>query len=150
MEETPMYTTLEKTLFLKGVTLFKDIPGEEVAHIAQIADTINLESNEVVFEDGDPGDSMFIIVDGEVRIHKEGKEIATLGDSEFIGEMAILDQEPRSASATTQEETVLLRISGRFLRSDGIPDGYRAGNYESSDKETAGSDSVGRPLVCRC
>ena len=112
MEETPMYTTLEKTLFLKGVTLFKDIPGEEVAHIAQIADTINLESNEVVFEDGDPGDSMFIIVDGEVLIHKEGKEIATLGDSEFIGEMAILDQEPRSASATTQEETVLLRISG--------------------------------------
>ena len=112
MEETPMYTTLEKTLFLKGVTLFKDIPGEEVAHIAQITDTINLESNEIVFEDGDPGDSMFIIVDGEVRIHKEGKEIATLGDSEFIGEMAILDQEPRSASATTQEETVLLRISG--------------------------------------
>jgi len=112
MEEIPMYTTLEKTLFLKGVTLFQDISGEEVSHIAQIADTINLGPEEVLFEDGDPGDSMFIIVDGAVRIHKEDKEIAALGDTEFIGEMAIMDQEPRSASATTLEETVLLRISG--------------------------------------
>lgn len=110
-EDDSMYTTLEKTIFLKGVELFEDIPGEEVAHIAQIAETIHFSPNEIIFKDGDPGDAMFIIVDGKVHIHKEEKHIATLGNAEFVGEMAILDQEPRSASATTQEETVLLRIS---------------------------------------
>ena len=55
---------------------------------------------------------MFIIVDGNVRIHKDEKDIVTLSKGEFIGEMALLDQEPRSASATTEEETVMLRIEG--------------------------------------
>ena len=53
---------------------------------------------------------MFIIVDGRVRIHKNESEIAVLSKGEFIGEMALLDQEPRSASATTLSETVLLKI----------------------------------------
>ena len=53
---------------------------------------------------------MFIIVDGRVRIHKNESEIAVLSKGEFIGEMALLDQEPRSASATTLRETVLLKI----------------------------------------
>ena len=53
---------------------------------------------------------MFIIVDGRVRIHKNECEIAVLSKGEFIGEMALLDQEPRSASATTLSETVLLKI----------------------------------------
>jgi len=55
---------------------------------------------------------MFIIVDGAVRIHKGEKEIAFLSKGKFIGEMALLDQEPRSASITTTEETTLLEING--------------------------------------
>ncbi|MFQ6674282.1 MAG: cyclic nucleotide-binding domain-containing protein, partial [Fidelibacterota bacterium] len=118
LEEMPMYSTLEKTIFMKGVDLFQDIPGEEVSHAAQIAQEVQLPSEEPIFHEGDPGDSMFIIVAGKVRIHKSGRsaegqrEIAVLSKGEFMGEMALLDQEPRSASATTLEDTVLLRISG--------------------------------------
>ena len=112
LEEKPMYSTLEKTIFMKGVDLFHDISGEEVSHAAQITEEVHLGQDETIFEEGDLGDSMFIIVDGAVRIHKGNKEIAVLSKGKFIGEMALLDQEPRSASVTTTEETVLLKING--------------------------------------
>ena len=107
-----MYSTLEKTIFMKGVDLFRDISGEEVSHVAQIAEEREFGKEQVIFEEGDAGDSMFIIVDGAVRIHKGEKEIAVLSKGKFIGEMALLDQEPRSASITTTEETMLLEING--------------------------------------
>ncbi len=107
-----MYSTLEKTIFMKGVDLFRDISGEEVSHVAQIAEEREFGSEQIIFEEGDAGDSMFIIVDGAVRIHKGDKEIAVLHKGKFIGEMALLDQEPRSASVTTTEETTLLEING--------------------------------------
>jgi len=117
-KEEQMYSTLEKTVFLKGVDLFKDISGEEVSHVAQIANEIHLPLDERIVTEGDAGDSMYIIVNGLVRIHKfeessgSEKEIATLSNGEFIGEMALLDQQPRSASATVKEEAVLFHING--------------------------------------
>ena len=107
-----MYSTLEKTIFMKGVDLFRDISGEEVSHVAQIAEEIEYDSKQTIFEEGDVGDSMFIIVDGAVRIHKGNKELAVLSKGKFVGEMALLDQEPRSASVTSTEETTLLEING--------------------------------------
>ena len=112
LKEAPMYSTLEKTIFMKGVDLFRDISGEEVSHVAQIAEEREFGKEQIIFEEGDAGDSMFIIVDGAVRIHKGEKEIAVLSKGKFIGEMALLDQEPRSASITSTEETTLLEING--------------------------------------
>ena len=112
LKETSMYSTLEKTIFMKGVDLFRDISGEEVSHVAQIAEEIEYNSEQTIFKEGDVGDSMFIIVDGAVRIHKGDKELAVLSKGKFVGEMALLDQEPRSASVTSTEETTLLEING--------------------------------------
>ncbi|MFQ6616696.1 MAG: cyclic nucleotide-binding domain-containing protein [Fidelibacterota bacterium] len=112
MEDIPMYTTLEKTIFMKGVDLFRDIPGEEVSHVAQIAEEVVCPSGKDIFDEGDAGDSMYIIMNGTVRIHKNDKEIAVLREGEFMGEMAVLDQESRSATATATDDTVLLEITG--------------------------------------
>ena len=111
LQDISMYSTLEKTIFLKGVDLFRDISGEEVSHVAQIADEIQFLKGKIIFEEGDVGDSMFIIVDGTVKIHKGEKKIATLSKGKFIGEMALLDQEPRSASVTATDDTILLQIN---------------------------------------
>ena len=112
LKEASMYSTLEKTIFMKGVDLFRDISGEEVSHVAQIAEEIEYGSEQTIFDEGDVGDSMFIIVGGAVRIHKGDKELAVLSKGKFVGEMALLDQEPRSASVTSTEETTLLEING--------------------------------------
>ena len=112
LKEASMYSTLEKTIFMKGVDLFRDISGEEVSHVAQIAEEIEYGSEQTIFDEGDVGDSMFIIIDGAVKIHKGDKELAVLSKGKFVGEMALLDQEPRSASVTSTEETTLLEING--------------------------------------
>jgi CRP-like cAMP-binding protein len=105
-----MYSILEKTLILKSVELFQEIPGEMLSNIAQISDELSLEAEESIFMDGDYGDSLYIIIDGEVSIIKEKKEIALLGNGKCIGEMALLDQEPRSADAICITSCILLKI----------------------------------------
>lgn len=112
LEDMPMYTTLEKTIFMKGVDLFRDIPGEDVYHMAQIAEEVVYAEGRNIFNEGDAGDSMYIIMNGAVQIHKNEKEIAVLKEGEFVGEMALLDQQPRSATATAADDSVLLQIRG--------------------------------------
>lgn len=105
-----MYSILEKTLILKSVELFREIPGEMLSNIAQISDELSLEAEQHIFMEGDHGDSLYIIIDGEVSVIKEKKEIALLGNGKCIGEMALLDQEPRSADAICVTACILLKI----------------------------------------
>jgi CRP-like cAMP-binding protein len=105
-----MYTTLEKAVFLKSVSLFQNIPAERVADIAQVAVETSVPANTVLFREGERGDSLYIVLDGCVRVHKGGRDLASLTQGGCVGEMAVLDQEPRSADATVVEDSTLLRI----------------------------------------
>lgn len=105
-----MISTVEKVLFLKGVDLFKSIPSEELSHIAQITEEIEYASEQQVFAQGDQGDAMYLIVDGQVKVHSGEQIFAELGSRQCFGEMAILDAEPRSASITSMSELTLLKI----------------------------------------
>jgi len=76
-------------------------------------------AGEVLFREGEHGEEMFVIQSGVVRITKhvggEERPLATLGRGEFIGEMAILNEKPRTATATVVEDARLLVIGGRTL-----------------------------------
>lgn len=73
------------------------------------------KSGQVIFKDGDPGQTMFIILEGKVEITKllgdQKTILATLDKGSIFGEMAIIDREPRSATATTISDTMMLEIS---------------------------------------
>ena len=105
-----MYSILEKTIILKSVDLFHQIPGDVLTQIAQIAEEIRCENNHEIFKEGDHGDSMFVIISGKVDVIQNGHSITQLEKGSCIGEMALLDQDPRSADASTLEESVLLKI----------------------------------------
>ena len=109
-EISSMYSTLEKTIILKSVDLFKSIPAENLSRVAQITDEVSYDANNPIFAEGDYGDSLFIVVDGNVRIHKGDQELAMLGKGTCLGEMALLDDEPRSADATVTEDSTLFKI----------------------------------------
>lgn len=111
-ESLPMYSSLEKTILLKSVNLFQSIPAEDLSRIAQIAEETRMDAGTPIFQEGDFGDSIFIIMDGKVKIHKGDQDIATLGKGDCLGEMALLDQDPRSADATVEEDSILLKITG--------------------------------------
>ena len=71
-----MLSTVEKVLFLKSVDLFSKIPGEDLAQVAGIAQEVTFENEELIIQEGEMGDSMFLIIDGEVLVHREGTQIA--------------------------------------------------------------------------
>jgi CRP-like cAMP-binding protein len=110
-KESDVYSILEKTILLKSVDIFKNIPGDVLTRISQISEEIYHSEETLMFSEGDYGDSMFVVIDGNVRIHKGDHHIVTLGKSTVLGDMALLDQEPRSADATAEAETTMLKIS---------------------------------------
>ena len=105
-----MLLTIEKVLVLKSVSIFSEIPDDVLAIVANALKEADFSTGEVVFEEGDIGSCMYIIVEGKVRIHDEERTIAELGPREVFGDMAVLDAEPRSASATAEEDSKLLQL----------------------------------------
>ena len=109
-EESDRIPLIEKVMILKGSQLFRNFPGHDLAGIASLAEVVHLAPEEVVFQQGDVGDAFYMVVHGGIRIMRGTTELALLGPREGFGEMAILDQETRSATATAAEATTLLRI----------------------------------------
>ena len=109
-ESKSMYSHLDKTLFLKGTELFSKLSGEELFQISQIADEEEFLKDEIIFHEGEQGDSMYIILQGRLSIFIGNEEIAQLQKGECFGEMALLDGEPRSTSIRALEESKLLTI----------------------------------------
>jgi hypothetical protein len=109
--ESSMLLTLEKVIILKTISTFSQIPDEILAEIASRLEECSISENETLFEKGDYGDSMYIIVEGEVRVHDGEHTLNYLGERDVFGEMAILDPAPRVASVTATKETRLLRLN---------------------------------------
>jgi CRP-like cAMP-binding protein len=105
-----MLSTVEKVLFLKSVDLFSKIPGEDLAQVAGIAQEVHYENGELIIQEGEMGDSMFLIIEGKVLVHRMTQQIAELVEKESFGEMAILDQDPRSASVTAGTDVTCLKV----------------------------------------
>ena len=109
--EPTMFSILEKTILLKTVDLFQDIPGELLSQISQISRAKNYQQSDFIFNEGDSGDSLFIVLSGEISIKKGDKIIAKLERGASLGEMALLDHETRSADAFASKDSILLKIN---------------------------------------
>ena len=105
-----MLSNVEKVLVLKTVPMFSQTPDEVLADVADLLEEIEAAKDETIFKKDDPGDSMYIIVEGKVRVHTEERFLNDLGESDVFGEMALLDPEPRLASVTAVELTRLFRL----------------------------------------
>jgi len=105
-----MITTVEKVLFLKGIDLFSDLPGEELAQVALITEEEQRLAGEEIIREGEVGESIFIVVDGRVQVRKADRAVAELGEREVFGEMALLDPAPRSATVKALTDVTLLTI----------------------------------------
>lgn len=106
-----MLSTVEKVLFLKSIDLFSQIPGEDLAAIALISTEERHDPQDEIFSEGDPGDALYFVIDGKVRVHTANRVLAELGERECFGEMSILDSSPRSATVTSLDDSNLLKIT---------------------------------------
>ena len=94
-----MLSEEEKLKFLKATDLFGHLTSEGLASICQIIQENDYPAGQVLFNEGDIGDSLYLVVDGEVGIIKDDIQVLALNETgTCIGEMALIDDEPRSAT----------------------------------------------------
>lgn len=105
-----MLSTVEKVLILKTVPMFSQTPDNVLADVADLLEEVDVSENATIFKHGDAGDSLYVILDGKVRVHDGERLLNYLGEREVFGEMALLDPEPRLASVTAMESTRLFRL----------------------------------------
>jgi PPM family protein phosphatase len=99
---------------LKGMPLFKYLTYTELVRVMNMTESREFAAGERIIQDGEPGEDMFVILQGSVRLHKGEATITTLGKGAHFGEMALVDRGPRSASATAVgEKARLLAIKRR-------------------------------------
>jgi len=114
--EEGMLSTIEKIIFLKGVDIFGGLGNDLLLHLARYAHEKEFVAGEVICREDTLQDrAMYIIVDGRIRIEKAGREIASLGKAACFGEMALLDNKPRSASAVSLTDSHCLMIEQEAL-----------------------------------
>lgn len=104
---------MERVLLLRHVHLLADLTPTDLQRVAELATEHHADDNDVLFEQGDAGEEMYIIVHGEVKVMvsvNEGpeKEVARRKIGDVIGEMSLISGEPRSASLIAAGEVHLL------------------------------------------
>ena len=105
-----MYTTIEKVIFLQNVDVFSEVPTEQLAYVAAIAEEVSYLKNDDIYETNHPSDALYLVLEGKVKLHRDGEEITTAGAKEAFGTWALFDDEPRVTTASAVEDSRLLRI----------------------------------------
>jgi len=106
-----MLTTIEKVIFLQEISIFEFTSTEDLAYIAAITDVIQVKEKLNLFKEGDVSDSMYMVIEGAVRLHRSGEEVTVARNKEVFGIWSLFDDEPRIATATATEDSLLLRIA---------------------------------------
>lgn len=106
----------EVTDLLKRVAIFRDLDGDELLQVADVCKEEHFTSGEYIFREGEHGNRLYLIVDGEVRISRDvpgsGEEaLAVLKSGALFGEMAVFDRTERSTHAISNGGATLLTIS---------------------------------------
>jgi CRP-like cAMP-binding protein len=105
-----------KMELLKQVPLFAGCSKSELKQIAAIADELDVRQGTVLTREGRIGHEFFVLIDGTVRISKEGRKLADLSGGDWLGEIALLTKAPRTATATTTSAVKTLVIVDRDFR----------------------------------
>lgn len=96
---------------LRRVPLFAGVEQEELQAISQIVDEVEAPAGTALTHEGRHEGYFFVIVSGSARVERGGRTINTLGDGDFLGEIALIDGGPRTATATTVIPSRLLRMT---------------------------------------
>jgi CRP/FNR family transcriptional regulator, cyclic AMP receptor protein len=120
--ERAVAVTSEETIaLLRSVDVFDTLSDEQLVRVAEVSVPRSYGAGEAVFREGDEGSTCYMVRTGKVRAirgHPDGRTItlANFGPGDIFGELAMFDDEPRSATVETLEETELVAILGGDMR----------------------------------
>ena len=116
----------ERHQFLKGTLLFSQLPEEALKETARVAKLVELKSGSKIIRERDPGQTMFVIVSGGVQVLKEDESgrqqfIASLKEGDVFGEIALIDDVPRTSSVIASSDVQLLALDKVDFRNTVLP-----------------------------
>ncbi|NTX07209.1 cyclic nucleotide-binding domain-containing protein [Myxococcus sp. CA051A] len=113
---------MEKLAVIAASPLFEMLSPVELDRLAELARTRHCVPGEVIFHEGDLGDSLFLVVEGQVEVARNGTDglprtLAVLSPPEFFGEMGLIDKDYRSATVRARTQAHLLQLTAGDLRA---------------------------------
>nr|WP_320147000.1 cyclic nucleotide-binding domain-containing protein [uncultured Anaeromusa sp.] len=100
---------------LRKISFFEGLDDRTLEFIASVGEGVNVKAGDVLFQEGAAGDCVYLIIKGKIEVYKTDNDgyrsnLATLGTADILGEMALLDESPRSASAQALEDSILISL----------------------------------------
>jgi CRP-like cAMP-binding protein len=106
-----------KVELIKGVPLFSQLGRGELDEVASIADEIDLAEGKELTVEGQPGREFFVIIEGDAAVRQGDREINRLGAGDFFGEIALVEDRPRTATVVAETPIRALVITDRSFRT---------------------------------
>lgn len=114
-----MVDLYHRILFLKNTSIFKEVITDDLRLVANMLEEEKCYKGDVIFEKNDHGENLYIIIDGKVGITLDARKndyVATMQKGDCFGEMNLIDDLPRSATAVVLEDVQMLKLGKQKLQ----------------------------------
>lgn len=98
---------------LRSVPLFSKLSNHDLDRIAAVATELSFDAGKVLLREGSTALEMFVVLEGELEVTRDGEHVASLGPGDFAGELALLAHSPRTSTVTATTPASILHIEGR-------------------------------------
>lgn len=106
----------ERVEVLSEVPFFEGFGVQDLQRVVELSDEVALSAGSVVVDQGDPGTDCYVIVDGTASVYVRGDHVASSGPGSMVGEMALVDHRPRSATVVADTDLDMLRFDSNAFR----------------------------------
>ena len=103
----------KKLQLLATVPIFARLSRRDLERVGQLVEEIDVPAGKVLMRQGATGDEFFLIVEGSVRVERDGRILKKRGQGEFVGEIALIDEGPRTATVTCETDCRMLVLAHR-------------------------------------
>jgi CRP-like cAMP-binding protein len=107
----------ESVEWLSGVQFFDGFSDDDLHRVLELSDQVESPAGTVLVDQGDPGTDCFVIVDGTASVYVRGEHVASSGPGSMVGEMALIDHRPRTATVVADSDMKLLRFRTKAFRT---------------------------------
>lgn len=118
-----MFGKNDRQRLLAQVALFSACTDKELDRLSRHAELVDFHAGDVLMTEGEQGQEFYVVVDGEVAVTSGGETLAKLGPGAYVGEQALLDPGPRTATVTAVRDTQTVLLSSRefYAAVDDVP-----------------------------